>query len=60
MSQCSNAANYFVDRHLDEGRGDKLAFREADGAQRSITYGQLATLSAQAAGALGRAGVRRE
>ena len=60
MSQCSNAANYFVDRHLHEGRGDKLAFREADGAERSITYGQLAALSAQAAGAFGRAGVRRE
>ena len=26
-----NAATYFVDRHLDEGRGDKIAFIDANG-----------------------------
>jgi len=33
-----NAATYFVDRHLQEGRGDKIAF-EGDGA--TLTYRQL-------------------
>ncbi len=55
-----NAAFYFVDRHLSEGRGDKIAFREADGAHRTLSYGQLADLTARFAGALARAGVRRE
>ncbi|MEZ5675113.1 MAG: hypothetical protein R3D81_07710 [Thalassovita sp.] len=27
MSKCRNAANYFVDRHIEEGRGDKVAFQ---------------------------------
>jgi benzoate-CoA ligase family protein len=35
-----NAAVAFVDRHLDEGRGDRVAIRTADGAE--ITYGALA------------------
>ncbi|WP_169566340.1 benzoate-CoA ligase family protein [Sneathiella limimaris] len=60
MSQSQNAALYFVDRHLEEGRADKVAFREADGAKRSLTYGQLADQSSRFAGALKRAGVRRE
>ncbi|MFV0246208.1 MAG: benzoate-CoA ligase family protein [Qingshengfaniella sp.] len=55
-----NAAVYFVDRHVTEGRGGKTAFREADGAQRSLTYGELADATARFAGALVRAEVRRE
>ena len=55
-----NAALYFVDRHLTEGRGDKLAFREADGEKRPLTYGELAGQSARFAGALERSGMRRE
>ena len=55
-----NAAVYFVDRHVDEGRGNKTVFREADGAKRSITYAQLKDQAGQFAGALTRAGVRRE
>jgi len=55
-----NAAVYFVDRHIAEGRAAKTAFREADGAQRSLTYGDLATRSARFGGALLRHGVRRE
>jgi len=54
------AARYLVDRHIDEGRADKVAFREADGQKRSLTYGQLAEESARFAGALYRHGVRRE
>lgn len=60
MSKCKNAANYFVDRHIEEGRGDKVAFQEADGKQRALTYGRLADESARAAAAFGRAGIRRE
>ena len=55
-----NAAVYFVDRHVDEGRGNKTVFREADGAKRSLTYAQLKDQAGQFAGALTRAGVRRE
>ena len=55
-----NAAVYFVDRHIGEGRADKVAFREADGAKRSLTYGQLAKEAARFGGALERHGVRRE
>lgn len=60
MSQAGNAASYFVDRHIGEGRADKPAFREADGEKRTLTYGELARQSACFAGALTRAGVRRE
>lgn len=55
-----NAALYFVDRHMQEGRGDKVAFREADGEKRSLTYGRLAEETGRFAGALQRHGVRRE
>ena len=60
MENSGNAAVYFVDRHLDEGRAQKVAFREADGEQRSLTYGQLAEETSRFAGALYRHGVRRE
>ncbi len=56
----SNAAVYFLDRHIDEGRADKAAFLEVDGAQRSISYGDLAHKSALFAGALSRADIRRD
>ncbi|WP_224813559.1 benzoate-CoA ligase family protein [Hasllibacter sp. MH4015] len=55
-----NAALHFVDRHLSEGRADKTAFIEADGKQRSLTYGELHDHAARFAGALYRHGVRRE
>ncbi len=55
-----NAARFFVDRHIDEGRGDKAAFVEADGACRTLTYGALHAEAGRFAGALGRHGVRRE
>ncbi|MEZ5713945.1 MAG: benzoate-CoA ligase family protein [Paracoccaceae bacterium] len=60
MDQNENAALYFVDRHIAEGRGGKVAFREADGQKRELTYGKLAEESARFAGALYRHGVRRE
>ena len=55
-----NAAVHFVDRHLAEGRGSHVAFREADGDRRSLTYQGLAEGAALFAGALTRHGVRRE
>lgn len=55
-----NATGWFLDRNLEEGRGDNVAFREAAGAQRSLTYARLKTRSQRVAGALGRAGIRRE
>ena len=55
-----NAASYFVDRHLGEGRAVHVAFREAAGGRRTLTYGELAAASDQVAGALTRAGLRRE
>lgn len=60
MNENQNAAVWFVDRHVEEGRGDKPAFIEADGAQRHLSYAELADQSAGFAGALARAGVRRE
>ena len=51
---------YFVDRHLQEGRAEKVAFREASGAGRELTYGQLADGSGRVATALERTGIRRE
>ncbi|WP_299652263.1 benzoate-CoA ligase family protein [uncultured Tateyamaria sp.] len=55
----ANAASYFVDRHVAEGRGDKVAFREV-GTGRELTYGALAAGSGLAAAAYHAADVRRE
>jgi 4-hydroxybenzoate-CoA ligase len=52
-----NAATWFVDRHLDEGRGDKAAFIDADGRH---TYAELALMVNRVANALTGAGVRPE
>jgi len=59
MTANANAASYFVDRHSQE-RPDKIAFREAAGKKRSLSYGQLAIDSARIAGAICRAGIVRE
>ena len=55
-----NAALYFVDRHVAEGRQSKIAFREAGVSQRSLSYGELKDLTATIAGAMLRADLRRE
>lgn len=55
-----NAALYFVDRHIGEGRGAKTAFREAWAGGRSLTYTELAEGSSNVAGALENAGIQRE
>ena len=60
MTASGNAASFFVDRHLAEQRGGHLAFREAAGSQRSLTYSDLADQSARIATAFQRSGIVRE
>jgi 4-hydroxybenzoate-CoA ligase len=55
-----NAAVWFIDRHVGEGRGDAVAFREAYGGERQISYGALSDETDRFAGACRRAGLRRE
>src|SRR3954470_12821220 len=52
-----NAATHFVDRHLDEGRGDKIAIRDDEG---ELTYAGLAEVVNRAGNALRALGVRME
>jgi benzoate-CoA ligase family protein len=52
-----NAAAFFVDRHVAEGRAGRTAFRFAG---HSITYGEVADRVAHAAGALAEAGLEIE
>ena len=60
MTNSGNAAQYFVDRHVAEGRADNPAFREAFGDRRELSFGALAQQSGCVATALGRAGITRE
>ena len=55
-----NAAIWFVDRNVQEGRSDNIAFRETFGDKRVLTYGQLATQSGLVAGMFSRLDIRRE
>ncbi|GLQ25259.1 benzoate-CoA ligase family protein [Sulfitobacter pacificus] len=55
----ANAAQYFVDRHITEGRGDKLAYVEAE-TGRALSFSQMARGAGQVAGALLQAGFRPE
>src|SRR5438270_1996118 len=52
-----NAADYFIDRHLREGRGDRVVFTDP---WRSLTYAQLHEASSRFAAGLAAAGIRRE
>jgi benzoate-CoA ligase len=52
-----NAASYFVDRHIAEGRGDKVAIECGD---RRVTYRQLFESVNQVGNALKRLDVRPE
>src|SRR5712691_1689409 len=52
-----NAVNYFLDRHLREGRGDRLAVTDP---WRSLTYAELAAASERFAAGLRAAGIARE
>jgi len=57
VSESFNAAAFFVDRHVVEGRADRTAFRFAG---RTLTYGELADRVARAAGALAECGLEIE
>src|ERR1700760_1373722 len=60
MSETSgayNAVTYLLDRNVDEGRRNKLAFTDT---VRELSYGELQRESKRAANLLKRLGVRRE
>ncbi len=59
MAENGNAARYFVDRHLEEGRANKAAFVESGGG-RTLTYGELAAKSDLLADFYHRKNIRRE
>ncbi|MEM7520372.1 MAG: benzoate-CoA ligase family protein [Pseudomonadota bacterium] len=59
ISNHHNAAYYFADRHVAEGRGDKLAYVEAESG-RTLSYAAMADGAALVADALTRAGMRAE
>src|SRR5205807_2653825 len=52
-----NAVDYFIDRHLREGRGDRLAVADP---WRSLSYADLAGATAEFAAGLRAAGIERE
>ncbi len=52
-----NAADYFIDRHLREGRGERIAFADP---WRNLSYGELHAASARFAAGLRAAGIERE
>jgi benzoate-CoA ligase family protein len=54
---CFNAAEFFLERHLREGRGARPAFRYQG---RAITYAELATRANRAGNALTARGVQME
>ena len=56
-SPTGNAADHFVDRHVRDGNGERLAFNDS---WRRLTYAGLRDASAAFAGALRAAGIARE
>src|SRR6202034_1529984 len=57
MSGSYNAVTWLLDRNVDEGRANKLAFTDT---VSELTYGQLQQQSCRVANLLRRLGVRRE
>jgi benzoate-CoA ligase len=57
LPESFNAATFFVDRHLAEGRGGRTAFRFRG---RSITYGEVAESADRCGSALAALGVEME
>ena len=51
-----NAAAWLVDRHVNEGRGDRIAVRGT----RTLSYAELSRLSADVASSLRHLGLRRD
>jgi 4-hydroxybenzoate-CoA ligase len=57
MAGNGNAVEWFIDRHVREGSGDRIAFADP---MRTLSYAALQLASSRFAGALGRAGIARE
>jgi benzoate-CoA ligase family protein len=57
LPDCFNATEFFLERHLREGRGARPAFRYRG---RAITYAELATRANRAGNALAARGVQME
>src|ERR1700742_1009962 len=57
MSGSYNAVTWLLDRNVDEGRSDKLAYTDT---VSELTYGELQQQSCRVANLLRRLGVRRE
>src|SRR5215218_3525226 len=57
ISGSYNAVTWLLDRNIDEGRADKLAFTDT---VSELTYGELQKQSCRVANMLRRLGVRRE
>jgi 4-hydroxybenzoate-CoA ligase len=57
LPESYNAVTWLLDRNVEEGRGDKLAFTDT---VSELTYGELQRQSRKAANLLRRLGVRRE
>lgn len=60
VEQNQNAAKYFVDRHGAGEVASKPAFIETDGANRTLSYGELAAQCAKMAALYEKHGIRRE
>lgn len=58
--QTGNAADYFVDRHVQTDYADKPVFIEADGKRRKLSYRELASESGKLADFYDRYGIARE
>jgi acyl-CoA synthetase (AMP-forming)/AMP-acid ligase II len=52
-----NAAAFFLDRHLAEGRGDRTAFRHRG---RRVAYAEVAERARRLAGAIRARGIQME
>src|SRR6201996_7922408 len=57
ISGAYNAVTYLLDRNIEEGRGDKLAYTDTTS---ELTYSELQRQSCRVANLLRRLGVRRE
>jgi 4-hydroxybenzoate-CoA ligase len=56
----ANAGAWFVDRHAQSARRDHVAFAEAGGAERRLTYRELGERAARVGGLLAQNGIARE
>ncbi len=57
MPENGNAVDWFLDRHVRDGQGDRIAFTDPS---RTMTYGDLARQTARFASAVEAAGIKRE